>query len=89
MTKLKTQALKIAKITGRTLLIIIATPLLFAVFFADRIGLIFLFWLYCPNMKEWSESGNHQFYSLIRLGTAGLIYLIYILGAYVIGSGAW
>jgi hypothetical protein len=85
----QTKTTRAIKWTGRILAVFFFTPILMTVFFFDRFILLFLFWMYSPNMKEWSQNGDFQFYSLLRCGVAVLIFAIYVFFKFVVGSGSY
>lgn len=85
----KTTTNKTLKWIGRILALLIFTPALLTVYFTDRLFLVFLFWMHSPNMKEWSENGDFQFYSLLRVGVLFLIFGIYVFFKFVVGAGTY
>lgn len=85
----KTTTKAIIKWTGRILALFIFTPVLLTVFLTDRLFLVLIFWMHSPNMKEWSQNGDYQFYSLLRVAFLGLIFLIYVFFKFVVGAGTF
>ena len=58
---------------------VLILPFIIALFLADRLICVPLFWLDNYNFKHWSDKNNQVFYSLLRCVALGVLFLFYKL----------
>ncbi len=61
----------------KTILGIILLPLVFALFMADRIILLVLFWVDAPSMGSWIAKEKLWAMSIIRVLITGLLFSLF------------